>query len=69
MKIDLRIIFPKRIWRTTMEIIEKIARFDIYCKTCKHKDLDEHLDPCNDCLAEGTNDNTRKPKYWEEAKK
>lgn len=52
-----------------MEIIEKIVRFDIYCKTCKHKDLDEHLDPCNDCLAEGTNDNTRKPKYWEEAKK
>ena len=51
-----------------METTEKIVKFDIYCKTCKYKDRDEHLDPCNECLANGRGENTRKPMYWEEAK-
>lgn len=52
-----------------MDINEKIVRFDIYCKTCKHKGKKEDLDPCNECLANGSGDGTRKPMYWEDANK
>lgn len=41
-------------------------RFDRYCYRCKHKDLDEVKDPCNDCLDNGALLNTKKPLYFEE---
>ncbi len=44
------------------------VRFDNYCKTCKHEKLDEHKDPCNECLESGMNDGTDKPVLWEEKK-
>ena len=38
-----------------------------HCKTCEYKDLEEKIDPCNDCLAEPMNANSDKPVYWKEA--
>lgn len=29
--------------------------FKKYCKTCKHKELGEKFDPCNECLDYGYN--------------
>jgi len=44
----------------------KEVRFDIYCKTCKYYNKEEHEDPCWDCLNEGWNENSNKPIYWKE---
>lgn len=41
-------------------------RFDKYCQTCKYADREERLDPCNDCLAVGSRENSEKPLYYEE---
>ena len=38
-----------------MEDVYKEVYFNKYCETCEHKDLDEKFDPCNDCLAEPMN--------------
>lgn len=46
---------------------EKEVYFDQYCKKCKHKDLPEIEDPCDDCLAEPVNSYSHKPVYFEEA--
>ena len=51
-----------------MESHEKEVRFDLYCPKCEHKDLKETLDPCNDCLARGFNENSKKPVYFKEKK-
>ena len=40
--------------------------FDQYCKTCKHKDLEDFKDPCNRCLDNPMNANSHKPIMWEE---
>ena len=42
-----------------------IADFEQYCKKCKHKDISETEDPCNDCLDEPVNENSRKPVNFE----
>ena len=41
--------------------------FDKYCKKCKHYELNEVKDPCNECLAESYREETEKPLYFEEA--
>lgn len=43
--------------------------FDKYCKTCKHKELDEKFDPCNECLSQPVNADSRVPVNWEEKEK
>lgn len=48
------------------EYVYKEVYFDQYCKTCKHKDLDEHEDPCDECLNEPQNLYSHKPVNWEE---
>lgn len=30
--------------------MDKEARFDIYCDSCKHKDVPGFEEPCNECL-------------------
>lgn len=35
--------------------------FNTYCKLCKHKDVLETDDPCNECLEQFWNWNTSKP--------
>ena len=32
-----------------------------YCPLCKYNKVEETDDPCNDCLAHGSNENTHKP--------
>lgn len=43
----------------------KEVRFDRYCKLCKHKDLEETKNPCNDCLEYGMREGTCKPEHYE----
>lgn len=43
----------------------KKSDFYTYCKKCKYKDLDEVLDPCNECLDIGAIEGTRVPLKFE----
>lgn len=52
-----------------MEDIYKEVNFKKYCKTCKHKELEENFDPCCDCLDCGCNSESEKPVNWEEKDK
>ena len=47
--------------------IFRLVKFDKYCETCTHYRKEEWEDPCNDCLAEGMNEESAKPVYYEEA--
>ena len=42
--------------------------FKKYCETCKHKDVEETEDPCNECLENPMNLFSQKPVKWEEKK-
>lgn len=46
----------------------KIVDFERYCPKCLHKDLKEHDDPCDDCLNEPVNVDSKKPVNFEEFK-
>lgn len=45
---------------------EHEVNFRKYCDICKHRDLPEWEDPCNDCLAEPSNIDSKKPIYFKE---
>lgn len=47
----------------------KEVYFDQYCKTCKHKDVSDVEDPCDECLSNPINLNSHKPVNWEEQPK
>lgn len=49
-----------------METKYKIVEFDKYCDNCKHKDLNDDLEPCNECLTNPVNENSKKPINFEE---
>lgn len=49
-----------------MEIIDVIVEFDKFCKTCKHKELDEKFDPCHECLSNPVVVGSIKPIRYEE---
>lgn len=51
-----------------METRTKEVRFDKYCRICKHRNVNETDDPCNECLTTGFNIDSRKPIKFEEAK-
>lgn len=51
-----------------MDNIERIVDFKKYCETCKHRNVKEIKDPCNDCLDNPVNTNSHKPIYYEEEK-
>jgi hypothetical protein len=40
--------------------------FSEYCLRCKHKDVNHWEDPCNECLNNPINLNSRKPVNFEE---
>ena len=44
----------------------KEVRFDLYCKKCKHWNLEGYLEPCNECLTQGWNIDSHKPIRFEE---
>lgn len=50
-----------------MELYEKEVRFDLYCKTCKHRSKQDYEDPCNDCLDTPVRKETSIPLYWRKA--
>ena len=39
----------------------KEVRFDLYCVNCINYAKDETDDPCNDCLANPSNEDSHKP--------
>ena len=43
----------------------KEVYFDLYCKSCKHVELHDHDEPCNDCLDRPVNIDSHKPVRWE----
>lgn len=43
--------------------MDKEARFDIYCDSCKHHDTPGFEDPCNDCLNETSVEDSHVPMY------
>lgn len=49
-----------------MENIDVIVEFDKFCKTCKHKNLDEKFDPCHECLSNPINTGSIKPMNYKE---
>lgn len=44
----------------------KLVYFDEYCKTCKHKNVVEDSEPCDECLTEPARQYSHKPVKWEE---
>ena len=51
-----------------MEIDNLLVDFK-YCEICKHKDVKETEDPCNECLESPMNLYSHKPVKWEEKEK
>lgn len=49
-----------------MEEGYKMVYFGQYCKTCKHYQLAENEDPCDECLENPVNLWSHKPVKWEE---
>lgn len=47
-----------------MEDIYKEVYFGEYCKTCKHKNVTESEDPCDECLNSPVNLYSHKPVNW-----
>ncbi len=52
-----------------METHDKEVRYDLYCRTCKHKDTPQADDPCDECLSTPMNDGSVKPVNYMEARK
>lgn len=44
-----------------MDYDYKLVRFDLYCKDCKYRKLNENEEPCNECLTHAVNLHSRKP--------
>ena len=51
-----------------METHDKEVRYDLYCRTCKHKDTDQADDPCDECLLSPMNEGSVKPVNYEKAR-
>ena len=45
---------------------QKEVYFHKYCETCKHKDLKEKEEPCEECLEYPTNTDSHKPVKYEQ---
>lgn len=46
----------------------RFVEFEKYCNKCKHKELKDTDEPCNTCLDNPANEDSRKPNYFEEKK-
>lgn len=49
-----------------MDEIYKEVYFHEYCVNCKHREVKNHEDPCNECLDKPLNLYSHKPVNWEE---
>ena len=52
-----------------MEYLDKFVDFKTYCKSCKHRDLEEWRDPCHECLDNPVNTHSKKPVNYEKDEK
>ena len=52
-----------------METHDKEVRYDLYCRTCKHKDTPQADDPCDECLSTPMNDGSVKPVNYMEGER
>ena len=52
-----------------MEHMYKEVRFDLYCDNCKHKDVKDVDEPCNECLTNTANEFSKRPVKFEEKTK
>lgn len=52
-----------------MEDNVHIVEFELYCKTCKHKDAPSEEDPCDECLGSPVREFSRKPINYKKAEK
>ena len=43
----------------------KEVYFHLYCKDCKHEEVEDVKDPCNECLDHPCNLYSHKPVKWE----
>ena len=44
----------------------KEVRYDLYCRTCEHLELDDEEDPCRECLDIPVNYGTSRPTMYKE---
>lgn len=51
-----------------MDTRTKEANYHKYCRICKHSNVKETDDPCDECLTQGYNIDSRKPIRFEEVK-
>lgn len=51
-----------------METHDKEVRYDLYCCTCKYKDVDQADDPCDECLSTAMNDGSVEPVNYKKAR-
>ena len=49
-----------------MDITMHIIRFDEWCKKCQHQKTEDKDSPCNECLDEPANVNSRQPVMFKE---
>ncbi len=49
-----------------IENTQMMVRYDKWCDRCKHRDIPENDDPCEQCLDNPINENSEKPIYFEE---
>lgn len=49
-----------------MELNTKLVDYNKYCPLCEYKNLEDYRDPCNDCLNNPVNWNSRKPIRFKE---
>ena len=52
-----------------MEIDYQEVYFNMYCKTCAHKNKNEREDPCNDCLEQPYVQNSHIPQNYKKETK
>ena len=50
-------------------IVECTVDFESHCKMCKHKDVPQEEDPCDECLGEPMNTDSDIPVRYEPAHK
>ena len=49
-----------------MERVNKIVKYDLYCKNCEHFEKEDWEDPCHECLQTPARQDSHKPLYFEE---
>lgn len=47
-----------------MDCNYKEVYYDQYCETCKHKDVKDTDEPCNECLDKPINLHSHRPVNW-----